>query len=137
MHHTDTKLLGCLWMYVQDTESMTSAWKCHFSILHIYCTVKPGGGGKPNLVGFNPYTYWTQKRLLVYLVPCGKNWDTTFMNREGGCPKINKIRGWAINKEKKGNKICAYQISIFNSKSDKSTPKNDRKIKILPKLKKN
>ena len=53
-----------------------------------YCTSKQGGGGgKPNLVGFNPYTYWTQKILSVYLAPCGKNGEYGFY--ESGGPKIN------------------------------------------------
>jgi len=75
-----------MWSLVSQTNKIRS---CRLSILHIYCTAKPGGGGKPNLVGFNPYTYWTQKILSVYLAPCGKNWGYGFY--ESGGPKINKI----------------------------------------------
>jgi len=62
--------------------------------LHIYCTAKSGGGGKPNLVAFKPYTYWTQIILSVYMAPCRKNLAYGFY--ELGGPKINKIRVLAI-----------------------------------------
>ena len=79
---------------MQDREPVTSDRLDVTALLRsleitFYCTAKPGGGGKPNLVGFNPYTYWTQKILSVFLAPRGKNWEYGFY--ESGGPKINKI----------------------------------------------
>ena len=64
---------------MQDREPVTSDRLDVTALLRsleitFYCTAKPGGGGgKPNLVGFNQYTYWTQKILSVFLAPRGKN----------------------------------------------------------------
>ena len=48
-----------------DTQStymdVTGSLSCIF-----IARLNQAGGGKPNLVDFNPYTYWTQKILKLY-----------------------------------------------------------------------